>query len=153
MKKTYPDDPIAIVPNRTRFYDVVEGVVNNAVYINTVYRMPAGGLLSTAGDLVLFMDALQRGKLVKPETLNEMTRAMKTNDGKETGYGDGIIIGLTPEMPGIFWHGGVQPGCTSAMAWWPERDLSVVVLTNEGNMGGAAIAAITADIFRVVEEE
>ena len=150
MENTFPDNPLQIIPNRTRFYDVTNGKIMNAVYINTGYRVPAGGMLSTTGDLERLMFALWRGDLVKPASFEEMIMPMKTRDGQSVGYGFGLIIGLTPKFPGVIWHGGIQPGCTTSMAMLPEKDISVVVLTNEGTMGTAEIVRITDEILSVL---
>ncbi|HMJ71108.1 MAG TPA: serine hydrolase domain-containing protein [Cyclobacteriaceae bacterium] len=150
MDNTLPDNPVQIIPNRSRFYDITNGKPLNAIYINTGYRTPAGGMLSTTGDLERFMFALWRGALVKPASLDSMTTPMKTRDGQSFGYGFGLIIGLDEKFPGVIWHGGVQPGCTTSMAMLPEKDISVVVLTNEGTMGSGEIVKITSDLLTVL---
>ena len=150
MKETFADNPFQIIPNRTRFYDSIDGHLLNATYINTGYRIPAGGLLSTTGDMERFMFEVERGSLVKKSTLDEMFTPMKTKDGKSTGYGYGWIIGLSEKHPDVIWHGGVQPGCTTSMAMIPAKNISVVVLTNLGTMGSLEIVSITDAIFTIL---
>ena len=149
MTQTFADEPMEIIHHRARFYDLVDGKLYNARYINSSYRWPGGGLLSTVEDLSRFSMALQHGQLVKPATLQQMTTSLKTTDGKVTNYGFGWILGLS-QNPKVIWHGGIQPGATTALAFLPEKNLSVVVLTNIGTMGGVEIDAVTGRVFAVV---
>jgi len=86
------------------------------------FPMPAGGLYSTVGDLSKFYACLlkqgrgPRGPIVKPETLQRMTRTQ--TDQLKTGFTDGMSFGYgfqvvkTPQgvtrmlLPGTFGHGG-----------------------------------------------
>ena len=149
MTQTYADEPMEIIHHRARFYDLVEGKLYNARYINSSYRWPGGGLLSSAEDLARFAMALQHGQLVKHATLQQMTTALKTSDGKATNYGFGWILGLS-QHPEVIWHGGIQPGTTTALAMVFEKNLSVIVLTNIGTIGGAEIDAVTGKVIAIV---
>jgi serine beta-lactamase-like protein LACTB len=153
MTQTFADNPFQIIPNRTRFYDSIDGHLLNATYINTGYRIPSGGMLSTTADLERFMFAVERGALVKKSTLDEMFTPMKTKDGTSTAYGYGWIIGLSEKHPDVIWHGGVQPGCTTSMSMIPAKNISVVVLTNLGTMGTLEIVSITDQLFTILSEE
>ena len=149
MTQTYADEPTEIIHQRARFYDVVGGKLLNARYINSSYRWPGGGLLSSAEDLARFAVALQQGQLLKHETLQQMTTSLKTLDGKVTKYGLGWILGLS-QHPEVIWHGGIQPGATTSLAFVPEKDLSVTVLTNIGTIGGLEIDEVTGKIITIV---
>lgn len=149
MTQSYADEPMEIIPHRARFYDLVDGKLYNARYINSSYRWPGGGLLSTAEDLGRFSMALQHGQLLKKSTLQQMTTSLKTSDGKVTNYGLGWILGLS-KHPEVIWHGGIQPGATTAVAMFPAKDLSVTVLTNIGTMGGLEIDELTGKIISIV---
>ncbi len=78
-----------------------------------------------------------------------MTTSLKTTDGKSTHYGLAWIVGLSQHPEGI-WHGGVQPGATTAIAMIPQKDLSVVVLTNLGTLGGGEIDRVTGRIISIL---
>lgn len=149
MIQTYADEPMEIIHQRSRFYDVIDGKLYNARYINSSFRWPGGGLLSTSEDLARFAMALKSGRLVKQETLQQMTTSLRTSTGQLTNYGLGWIVGLS-KHPEVIWHGGVQPGSTTALAMIPASDIFVVVLTNIGTIGGAEIDAVTGKIFSIV---
>lgn len=149
MTESSADEPLEIIHQRTRFYDVDDGKLHNARYINSSFRWPGGGLLSSAEDLARFLMALQHGKLLQRVTLQQMTTSLKTTDGKSTHYGLGWIVGLS-QHPEVIWHGGVQPGATTAIAMIPQKDLSVVVLTNLGTLGGGEIDTVTGRIISIL---
>lgn len=151
MTQTYADEPTEIIPQRARFYDIIDGRLYNARYINSSFRWPGGGLLSTAEDLVRLAVALQHGQLVKQTTLQQMTTPLKTLDGKMTNYGLGWILGLS-QHPEVIWHGGIQPGATTSLAMIPGKDVSLCVLTNIGTIGGTEIDALTGRLVVAISK-
>ena len=156
MQHTYLDDPYDIILNRARgyapkVYGKFDGNVRNAALMDASYKIPGGGLVSTAEDLARFAIALQSGVLIKQETVEQMWRSQKTSDGRETGYGYGWFIdrreGRQPD--GSVWHGGVQPGFTSDFWILPRKHFALVILTNlegGGRLGLGALANQIADI-------
>src|SRR5262249_51825473 len=59
MVHTRPDDRFAIIPSRTRFYSKDKsGGVMNAEFLDSSYKMPGGGWLSSASDLARFEAAI-----------------------------------------------------------------------------------------------
>ncbi|HEX6123931.1 MAG TPA: serine hydrolase domain-containing protein [Pyrinomonadaceae bacterium] len=157
MTHTYVDDVFAIIPSRARgyrprSYGVFNGENRNASLMDSSYKVPGGGLASTAEDLARFSIALQNGKLLKPATFAQMSVSQKTRDGRETGYGYGWYIGVSEPPtadPTAIHHGGVQAGFTAHLVLWPKKNLSVVILTNlegGGRLGLASLASQMADI-------
>src|SRR5262249_51539903 len=72
MTHTFVDDLYSIVPHRARGYQVKQQKVRNARPMDSSYKIPGGGFVSTAEDPVRFATALVDGKIVKPETLAAM---------------------------------------------------------------------------------
>ena len=70
-----PADAYSIVPHRARGYQTKNGKVENAGLMDSSYKIPGGGLVSTAEDYVLFGSALMNGKIVKKGTLDTMWTA------------------------------------------------------------------------------
>ena len=54
----YVDDVYAIVPHRARGYQKTAGQVQNAGLMDSSYKLPGGGLVTTAEDLVSFAIAM-----------------------------------------------------------------------------------------------
>ncbi|GAA4345909.1 serine hydrolase domain-containing protein [Kangiella taiwanensis] len=86
----------------------------------------AGALVSTTDDLNLFITGLFNGKLISASSLEQMIEL-------EDGFGKGIF-GVKYELEGAelqgYWHNGGIESFISHLAYYPEKDLSVVVLTN-----------------------
>ena len=61
-------------------------------------KVPGGGLLSTAEDLVRYGIALNTARLLKTDTVEMMWTQLKTSDG--TGTGTASVSG----PPGAGWH-------------------------------------------------
>jgi CubicO group peptidase (beta-lactamase class C family) len=89
----------------------------------------AGALCSTVGDLLRWLDALAHGKVVRPEMWNQMIARTKLSDGQVVNYGFGLAIEEDRKGPEIS-HDGVTAGFNSFFAYYPEHELSIVLLTN-----------------------
>jgi serine beta-lactamase-like protein LACTB len=69
MPQTRPDDRFAIVPMRARFYSKDKsGAVENAEFLDSSYKVPGGGWLSSAPDMARFEVAILSDRLVKRAT-------------------------------------------------------------------------------------
>src|SRR5262245_17473543 len=157
MTHTQVDDIYALIPNRARGYTPrVFGQFNgdwrNMALMDSSYKIPGGGLVSTAEDLARFSIAVQNGVLIKPETFEQMTRNQKTRDGRQTGYGYGWYVGQREgrEPDGSVWHGGVQQGFTSDLWILPSKKFAVVILTNLEGGGRLGLAQLANNIGAIV---
>ncbi|HTW31276.1 MAG TPA: serine hydrolase domain-containing protein, partial [Candidatus Sulfotelmatobacter sp.] len=73
MNQTRVDDRFAIIPYRTRFYHKTkDGTVENAEFLDSSYKIPGGGWLSSAEDMARFEVAILNDKLIKRPTRNLM---------------------------------------------------------------------------------
>jgi D-alanyl-D-alanine carboxypeptidase len=84
---------------------------------------PAGGGVSTAGDMVLFLQALNQGKLIPPTLLAEATQKNQDN------YGYGFMSSGVGDFP--YWgHGGGALGNSPVLSYYPTTDTSFVCKSN-----------------------
>ena len=81
----------------------------------------AGGGYSTVGDLLLFANALQSGKLLDPALLNQATK-----DQTHKNYGFGFYI----LKDGAYGHGGGSPGMNGELHILPQSGYVIVALAN-----------------------
>lgn len=100
-------------------------------YENLMTRADAAGsLVSTAPDLLRFLDALFDGDVITADSLTEMLQTVpRTPDGG----GDAVRFGFGIHHPieGDWWmHGGGIPGFHSVYLRDPESAATVIVLTN-----------------------
>ncbi len=140
MEHTQPDDFFAIVPHRTRWYHKDKsGAVRNAGVLDSSYKIPGGGLISSADDMANFEAAILAGKLLKPSTQELMLTAQRTADGKLTSYALGW--GVTDKFGlHVIGHDGGQQGTSTAMMIAPQKSAGVVVLANMDTLDANALA-------------
>jgi serine beta-lactamase-like protein LACTB, mitochondrial len=147
MEQTQVDDRFAIVPYRTRFYQKSDsGAVTNADFLDSSYKIPGGGWLSSAEDMAHFEVAILNDKLLRRATRDLMWTPLKPSDGSTDRYGLGWGKG---EENGIVTvgHNGGQQGTATAFLIAPALRAGVVVLTN---MEGAPADDLCKEILKIV---
>jgi serine beta-lactamase-like protein LACTB, mitochondrial len=146
MDHTQPDDFFVIVPHRTRWYHRDKsGAVLNAGVLDSSYKIPGGGLISSADDMANFEAALLAGKLLKPATQELMWTAQHTTDGKPTTYALGWAVGNHFGLH-IVGHDGGQQGTSTAILLAPQKSAAVAVLIN---MDGQDANALAESILKI----
>jgi CubicO group peptidase (beta-lactamase class C family) len=97
-----------------------------------LYLYGGGGIYATAGDLLLWSDALHHGKVMSPAHWREATAPVTLADGSMSPYGFGLS--LKPSYLGerAVAHGGHWRGFKSDLTALPDRDATIIILTNNG---------------------
>jgi serine beta-lactamase-like protein LACTB, mitochondrial len=132
MTHTAAEHPDSVIPDRGRYYTRADsaGPIINAPYVDNTYKWASGGFLSTAEDLARFGDRLQRGDLLRPETVALLWTSMRAADGTPTEYG----IGWSVEQDSLgrrrVRHSGGSVGGTSHLIIYPAQRVVVAVLVN-----------------------
>jgi CubicO group peptidase (beta-lactamase class C family) len=135
-----PDDVFAIIPHRASGYRLRgDGQLENCGLTDTSYKVPGGGWVATAEDVVRLARALMRGKILREETRDLMWTPQKLKNGTMTGYGLGWAIGDEHGVR-VIEHSGGQQGSNNHMMFSPERNLAVAVLTNLEDSGAKRLA-------------
>ena len=160
MSQTVVDSQYKIVPHRTRGYvrpnqerqtallgadGVTPGELFNAPLHDTSMKIPGGGLLSTASDLVRFAVAVNTGKLLNSETVQQMWTSQRTSDGKDTNYGLGWRVASRLGQKRVS-HTGGQSGTSTVLLLIPETGTSVAIMCNLQNVGLSQLAEAIADV-------
>jgi D-alanyl-D-alanine carboxypeptidase len=101
----------------------------------------AGAIVSTAGDLATFADALFHGRLVGPTTLQEMVRE-RPHHPRNSNYGLGVEISRPDFRLTVWGHGGFTIGFRSVLWYVPRHDLTVVVLANDARANPSDLAEL-----------
>jgi len=130
MEHTQADDFFAIIGHRTRWYHRDQsGAVRNAGVLDSSYKIPGGGLISSADDMANFEAAILADKLVKRSTRDLMWTVPQPTEGKPSHYALGWFIA---DKFGVrtAGHSGGQQGTDTDFIIVPERGLGVVVLAN-----------------------
>ncbi|MCI0487129.1 MAG: beta-lactamase family protein [Blastocatellia bacterium] len=147
MNETGLDNFRLVIPNRSRGYmkldqqtynrlpeavkrqAKVDGIYNASLH-DTSMKVPGGGIVSTAEDLVRFAITINTGALVKRDTLDQMWIRQKTKGGEETNYGLGWGVGETNEGHKVVSHSGGQAGTSTLLVLIPEKGLAIAVMSN-----------------------
>ncbi|HEU0309728.1 MAG TPA: serine hydrolase [Sphingomicrobium sp.] len=96
----------------------------------------AANVVSTASDYARFADAVMRGRLLKPETLQVMWTTPATANGNRLPYAHGWFV-VDYHGHRLINHYGYYPSAYSAVALIvPERELVFVALSNGGALSG-----------------
>ena len=137
------------VPRRAHGYIVYNnGVINRGpTNAHTLIPFAAGSICSTAGDLVKWVKALHGGKLLSPKSYQEMITPAKLNDGTPLRYGLGIAVQKDSHGLPYIGHGGSVSGFDADTRWYPDAQLAVVVLMNNGGDAGDIGEKLAAELL------
>lgn len=130
LEHTGVGSDVPILPGRVAGYSRGEhGEVTNAVYLSITQTVGAGGLVSTADDLLRWTRALHTGRVLSPARYRQMITPVPNASGKPTDYGYGLFVN---ELRGekLLWHGGLIPGFLTLVGYLPKSQVTVVVLLN-----------------------
>ena len=159
MRETTIDVATEDIPVRAAFYWPLFGLAGDTRYGPKPARQGdhscyagAAAFLSTPSDLVRFGLGFNRGKLLKPGTVELLQTPQRLASGEETGYGLGweletlALAGQPARMAG---HGSKKDfiGATTYLMIFPERGLVVAVMANISFADTKSIALNIAQIF------
>ena len=149
LTDTAYDDEIMIVPRRAKGYGLRDDKLVNAEALSVSISGGAGGIRSTATDVLRWHQALFGGKLLKPESLTVMTEPTRLKDGRLTSqaqkpdtkgnppmeYGLGLAFGTRGGRRAIG-HGGAINGFSSNLYTFPDQRTTIVMLANTDGAAG-----------------
>jgi CubicO group peptidase (beta-lactamase class C family) len=105
-----------------------------------------GGLLTTVGDLLIWTQNLETGRLGGPGFLEIMHRRGVLNSGDTITYASGLMITRYSGIPEVS-HTGSTAGYRAFLARYPEQKVAVAVLCNIGSVNPGGVGHQVADIF------
>jgi D-alanyl-D-alanine carboxypeptidase len=105
---------------------------NDDTWQNPSYAFAAGGAISTADDLAIWMRALVGGKLFDADYQRQWLDSLEPQDsskplGQKYGYGISQII-FGPNS--VYFHGGEMPGYNSFMGYDPVNNVTLIIWTS-----------------------
>jgi CubicO group peptidase (beta-lactamase class C family) len=123
MRDSGYDSNFAVIPRRAAGYTRGPGGPLNAGFIDMTVPHGAGALYSTTEDLLRWEQGLFGGKLLSAASLAKMTTPFKSD------YAFGLIVTTQDGHKRIYHNGGIE-GFNTALAYYPDDKLTVVVLSN-----------------------
>lgn len=106
-----------------------------------------GGLLTTVGDLQRWNQELDEPKVLGQQLVDMLETPGRFNDGTESDYALGLVIGEYRGEREIA-HSGGTAGYRAWLARYPDRDrLSLALLCNHGDINPVAVGHRVVDVF------
>lgn len=146
MKHTsWRDDFRKIVPNRAVAYDKKGRQYIQFMPFENTHGHAA--LLTTTEDLLKWLRYWAKGKF-GPMLSRLREEQGITNDGQTISYAAGAVRVATFNGVREVSHSGATAGYRAWLAWYPEKELSVVYLSNDGStIPTSAMGAKVAEVF------
>jgi CubicO group peptidase (beta-lactamase class C family) len=136
------EEGISTVVHRAYGYSVVDGRWTRTDQSLTSAVLGDGGVYSSIDDLAKWDAALYDHRLLNAESLRLAFTPATATDDPAIGYGLGWRI--TGES---VWHSGETVGFCNVILRYPQRHLTVVVLTNRDSPEPYPLALSIADLF------
>lgn len=100
---------------------------------NPSYATAAGGAISTADDLAIWIRALGTGSVFDDDFAQRWRASVRPEDPDHPDgqhYGYGISFQRFGPRSAMFYHGGELPGFNSFIGYDPDNDVTLVIWTN-----------------------
>jgi hypothetical protein len=142
MTKTGDRDPQFVIPLRANGYEWQQDRYNGRDG-NLTDLMGAGSIVSTINDMTKWEAALRGDKLLNAQSKKEVWTQFIFNNGKPSPYGLGWRIS---DVRGnkLIAHSGQTAGFGAAIHRYVGADVSVIALTNLGEVGMGTLIATAA---------
>lgn len=133
-----------------------DGVVDDAdIYFsdwNSWYSTaaPAGSYFSTPADMARWIRAYMSGTLLSPGMMAELKTTVSTNFPGGTKYGLGIMERNIQALKA--WGHGGDAGYSASVWYFPAKDVSVVVLNNDGQKNSWSLIPTVAALLKTYIE-
>ena len=124
-----------IVKRRAEGYKVEAGALLNDDPLSMLQPFSAGSLGSSVQDLLTWLEAFHGHRVVSDDSYREMTTPGVLNTGEALGYGYGLAVGDFEGHP-VISHGGGINGFSTYSSYYPDDDITIVVLCNTPNDTG-----------------
>jgi CubicO group peptidase (beta-lactamase class C family) len=141
----YHDDMSASEPARARAYEKVQDVWQENMH--SAETRGGGALVSTAGDLVTWGEALATNKFGE-RLSSRLIEPARLSNGRVLDYGRAIFLDENDNGDPVLWHTGGAAGYRSILVRFPGDNLVVAVMCNAGEAGDrTAIARQVFDLY------
>lgn len=142
MTKTGDRDPQFVIPLRANGYEWRQDRYSGRDG-NLTDLMGAGSIVSTISDMAKWEAALRGEKLLSAQSKKEIWTQFTFNNGKLSPYGLGWRIS---DVRGnsLVAHSGQTAGFGAAIHRYVDSDVSVIALTNLGEIGMGTLIAIAS---------
>lgn len=121
-----------VVPNRAAGYRLAGGLLKNQEWTSpSVNSTGDGALYVTLRDMIAWDAGVRRGAVLKPESWKATFTPARLNSGKDYPYGFGWFVDRERGQLRHH-HGGAWQGFKTYISRYMDDDLTVILLTNQG---------------------
>ena len=131
------------VANLATGYDVRGGALVPSAPVTWTVPFAAGGVCTTASDLLRWEGALDSGAFITRARLDEMRTPLQLPGGTRLDYGLGTRLGSL-QGHAVLGHTGSGNGFSAVLERFPADGVTIVVLTNTSSARADTIAAACA---------
>lgn len=133
-----------VVPDRSIAYRMTANGYEQEMPFENIHGH--GGLLTTTGDLILW-----NHQLSNPTIGGQAFLALRTDEGRLTNgnpmkYAGGLFLGQHNGYREIT-HTGATAAYRAVLTYYPEKELSIAILSNDGSFNPGSFNSQIADIF------
>jgi len=130
MRDTTFDEPAYATPNFSPGFRMKGNTFQPSAVVDTRFKRPASGIISTVNDLARFAIALFERRLLPEALFREMLSTRPAGEDERAMFTAGWTIGPTNlGTPGFNYNGSME-GTTALLAILPERQIAVALLAN-----------------------
>jgi len=137
-----------IIPNRAAGYRLKDGTLKNQEWVSQSLNTTAdGSLYFTIEDIAKWDEALEKQKILRQASFEQLWTPVRLNDGSAAPYGFGWHIGKTDSGHRLIEHGGAWQGFAAYIGRYPDDRLCVAVLCNRAGARAGYIAKCVAGFY------
>jgi CubicO group peptidase (beta-lactamase class C family) len=150
MTHTRDDDPREVIPNRARGYLIQNERLTVTPWTDMSHKLAAGGWVTTAGDMLKFMNAWMDGRLVSADDQRTMLTPYRLRNGDTLdNYGMGWFLFEHNGRP-FAMHGGGTPGISAIEFMVPSTQVAVIAFFNLENIKSDIRIALATQLAELV---
>ncbi|MGH9387092.1 MAG: serine hydrolase domain-containing protein, partial [Vicinamibacterales bacterium] len=130
MRDTTFDEPAYSALRFSPGFRLKSNTIVPSVVVDTRFKTPASGLISTVLDLTRFASALFGGSLLSASSLTEMQAVPAVPAGETPRFTAGWTLGQQGLGAAAYEYNGSMEGTTAYLVVVPERKIAVALLAN-----------------------
>ncbi|WP_431217623.1 serine hydrolase domain-containing protein [Puia sp. P3] len=123
-------DSVAVGYHRNSRAQRPDGAMAAAEFAGRGYKVPNGGIFTTAGDLARFVMAQYSDSTSLSKNYRELMQTIQTPESGKAGYGFGLSVVNPGNDSKIVGHDGAVAGYTAFMLFSPGTKVGAIVLRN-----------------------
>jgi CubicO group peptidase (beta-lactamase class C family)/tetratricopeptide (TPR) repeat protein len=140
MKNTRMDNVRELIPNRVQGYELVNGEIRNAPFLDVSARFGGGGAIGTVPDMLRWADNIERAGILSKSSLDLMFTPVATKGGRYAGLDDGtwyytlgwLVFPINGKY--VFYNDGGQTGTNTMVLHIPSQNLTIAFACNLQNI-------------------